>query len=93
MRKLVEIVRREVVEVEIDESKIDQKFLDEFSAVMWKVESVDDIIKYAAKNAVVTDKMILKGDNLFIEGIGHSQDIGLIVAFATDSEEIDFVDL
>lgn len=85
MKKRVEILIRTEVDVEIDEKKISKEWLDEFSAYMWPVKSVDDIIKYVARYVTVNDQI---GEDGFIEGIGESSEIGLKTTLIDEDEEI-----
>ena len=92
MKKKVEIAIRTVIDIELDESKINQKFLDEFSETIYKVDGIGDIIKHIARAAVVEDHSMGPHYKSFIEGIGPSEDIGLKVYLDYEDEEIDFVD-
>lgn len=85
MKKRVEILIRTEVDVEIDETKISKEWLDEFSAYMWPVKSVDDIIKYVARYVTVNDQI---GEDGFVEGIGESSEIGLKTTLIDEDEEI-----
>ena len=92
MRKKLEITRITGVEVEIDESKITQEFLEQFSRTIYKVDSVEDIIKFAGYRAVEEDHSLGKHYDEFIEGLGDSKEIGLKVYYEYDETEIDLSD-
>ncbi|MOA55739.1 hypothetical protein D3C78_1795820 [compost metagenome] len=40
----------QTVEVEIDENKFDQEYLDAFSEVMWNVDDISEVVEHIARN-------------------------------------------
>lgn len=45
----------QTVEVEIDESKFDQEYLDAFSEVMWQVDDISEVVEHIARNKALFD--------------------------------------
>ena len=64
-----------LVAIEIDEKKITKDVLEQFSAVMWKVHTVEEILIYIA-HTVGTQDMTIREDS-FIEGLGVAKDFGV----------------
>lgn len=84
MNKTFQVLLETQVEVEIDETKFDEKFLKEFSEVYYNfITTIDDHLEHLAQ-------LYVRGlaDNYsFIEGYGDTSDMG--IRFHTNSEDFE----
>lgn len=51
----------QTVEVELDESKITQEFMEEFSEYMWQVDDIEEIASHVARNKALFDGYACEG--------------------------------
>ncbi len=71
MKKIVEVTQ--YIEVEVDEAKFDEEFLEDFRGYMYNFKDIDDHIKHLAQ-------LYARGianNHSFIEGYGEAKDMGI----------------
>lgn len=88
IQRLYEINIRRMVQVDVDEEKMDSKFLEEFSAVMWKVKGIEEVLRHVALLSALEDREIGVYKDEFIEGIGSTAALKLITNVVNDDVEI-----
>jgi len=85
MKKTVDVTFS--VEVEVDENKFTDEFMNEFREVFYDFDDINDHIKYFAQ--LTARGIILEGDiNQFIEGYGDTKEFGIKTKIIHQEEEI-----
>lgn len=83
MKKTIEV--RLVVEVEMDETKFDAKFLQEFRDGFYPFHSLED---HACHIAQLYARGLYGGGDEFIEGYGPAKDMGIKAKGIDQDEEV-----
>jgi len=80
-----------MVSVEIDEKKVTKDAIETFSATMWKIEGIEEIVRHIAYIVGQYD-LLIRGDSL-IEGLGKAEDFGVKALIEDESTEVDSLPL
>ena len=70
------VVVTQVVDVELDESKLNDEFNKEFSSYMWPVDSIEEHAKHIAQ----LEARGLVGPDKFVEGYGDLKEMNCSVS-------------
>ena len=81
MKKRFKVVITQEVEVEVDETKFTQEFLDNFSNPFHKISNLQRHMQYLAVACVHDDKQVLRDSDTRIESYGPAKDLGIVVSF------------
>jgi len=88
IKKTVEVVITKEIEVEIDETKFDDKFMKEFNKHFYKMPTIEDHIKNLAE---MKAREIYSGYNYF-EGYGNLTHMNIKLCETREDVDSNFVD-
>lgn len=89
IKKRFEVTIKHIVDVEVEETKFDAQFYNEFSRDFWKMRNLNEHMEHLASITASNDQDF--GGERFIEGYGPCKKMGITTTIVDDDLFVDEV--
>lgn len=87
IKKRFEVTIKRIVDVEVDETKFDAQFYNEFSQTFWRMRNLNGHMEHIACVSAGSDENFSL--ERFIEGYGPCKDMGITTMIVDDDMEVE----